>query len=407
MFLNDIFNNFRARKQNAQQTTNNIDVIRKSINEAMNDFNDYSLASSETIFAAILKLSNSVSSLPIYLTQGLERANKHPLDYLLSTAPNPNMTSVIFFQTMETLRNTFGNAYAMKKYDKYAQVSSLQILNPSLVEPVIESGTNELYYRITSNNGNYYVHNSEIIHLKYISTGVSGISPLDVLRGTVEYDRKIRSFSLDQMTNSIKASFVLKLTASLSKEKKKERKDMFDAFYKNNGGVIILDANEILEPIRNDMIDPKLFEIERITRERVALVFGLPLYKLNEGKELDSEYQSIRFLQDCLLPILRQYEQEFNRKLLLPQEIMNGIGFKFDTHELLRVDTKTRTEYYFRLIRSGVLMPNEARKREGLMPAANGDALLISKDLWSLGSEEEMPRTLKGGEDAENVTIGK
>ena len=58
---------------------------------------------------------------------------------------------------------------------------------------------------------------------------------------------------------------------------------------------------------------------ERITRSRVANVFNVPVTFLNdtEGQSYSSNEQlMIQFVQMTLTPIVRQYEQEMNRKLL-------------------------------------------------------------------------------------------
>lgn len=58
---------------------------------------------------------------------------------------------------------------------------------------------------------------------------------------------------------------------------------------------------------------------ERITRSRVANVFNAPVSFLNDldGGSLGSnEQQMIQFVNMNLLPTVRQYEHEFNRKLL-------------------------------------------------------------------------------------------
>ena len=42
----------------------------------------------------------------------------------MANAPNSNMTSFDFIRTLETYRNTYGNAYALKMYDRQMQVES-------------------------------------------------------------------------------------------------------------------------------------------------------------------------------------------------------------------------------------------------------------------------------------------
>jgi len=379
--------------EHRSKNTNNFDAWFKPYN-IFERRTGHTLANNEIIFAAITRLANAMASLPIKLYRGTEHQPGHFLDSLIGTAPNNNMTSFGFIQTMEVLRNTYGNAYVMKQYDNNMVVESLNIIDPTCVEPMLDEATNELWYRVNAPAGRYYVHNHEMIHVRHIATGYKGISPIDVLRNTVQYDNKIRKISIEQMENAIKASFALKVATNLSPDKRTALKKDFDDFYTKNGGVIIIESGQALDAIKSEFIDPKLFEAEKITRSRVALVFGLPPHKLGEEASGSNEEQTLGFIQDTLLPMVRQYEQEFDRKLLSTDEKNGrGYGFKFSLSGLLRADTKTRGEFYFRGIRSGFFKPNEVRAWEELPPAPGGDRLYMSRDLRPIDESG------KGGED--------
>jgi len=350
---------------------------------------EHIISNNEMIFAAITKLANAMSSLPLKLYKNLEHQSSHPLDYLVSVSPNNSMTAFTFVQTMEVLRNAHGNAYALKKYGRNMEIESLNILDPTRVEPVLDKKTSELYYRIDAPTGVYYVHNYEIIHVKHISTSVKGISPIDVLRESIAFDGDIRRINIEQMDNAIKASFELKLSANLSAEKRKEYKEQFEEFYSKNGGVIITESGQELKPLKSEFIDTKLFEAEKVTASRIALVFGLPPYKFGAESRASNEEQSIGFVQDYILPTARQWELELNRKLLSREEHKAGYVFKFNISGLLRADTKTRAEFYTKGIRSGFFTPNDVRTLEDLPPEPGGDVLHISRDLRPLNETTE------------------
>ena len=355
--------------------------------------NANALASNETIFAAVSRLSNSVGSMPIkLLDRNFKTIANHSTADMVMNEPNPNQTSLDFFRTMEVLRDTAGNAYALKDYDENYQVRALWILDPGKVEPVIDKNTRELWYEIQPDDGSrYYAHNLEVLHVKHIhGYGYKGISPIDVLKGTSEFDQKVREKSLDQIESAITASFLLKLAGSVGKEKKAEILENFTAFYKDNGGVLIQEMGVEIDPIEKQFIDTKLFEVEKITRARVANVYNLPLHLLGEvsGVQMGAvEQMDLGYVQGTLVPIVRQYEQELNRKLLNQIERQRGWYFKFNTNALLRGDMKTRGEFYFKGIRSGWFKPNEVRALEDLPPENGGDKLYMSKDLFPIGEE--------------------
>jgi HK97 family phage portal protein len=347
------------------------------------------LADNETIFAAVTRLSNSVAVLPVKLYKNFEPLYS-PLNDIVSSAPNRNMTSFGFMRLLETHRNTYGNGYALKMYDRFFNLESLLVLDPTRVDPVVEESTQELWYMVRGDKGTYYVHNMDMVHISHIQTyqnGYKGISPIDVLRGTINFDTAVRKFTLDQLDSSIKASFILKMATHIGKEKKAEILQNFAEFYRQNGGVIIQEAGVEIKDINRNFVDSKVFEVEKITRSRVATVYNMPVTMLGEtdGASFSSmEQMSLEFVTYTLLPIVRQYEQEFNRKLLTPQERRQGLYFKFSVGALLRGDMQTRGEFYFKMIRSGVFKPNEARAWEELPPENGGEKLYISGDLYPI-----------------------
>lgn len=356
----------------------------------------HTLATNETIFAAVTRLSNSMASLPLKLYRDFTPQNT-TLSDVLENAPNPNMTSFDFIRIMETLRNTKGNAYAMVEYDNRFQVKALNILDPDRVEPVIEADTGELWYQILGDKGIYYVHNLDMIHVKHIhGFGYKGINPLDVLKNTIDFDREVRKFTLDTLDSSIKSSFIFKYSSHLSPEKKKEILDNMRDFYKENGGVLIQEQGVEIDPINRNFIDSKVFEVEKITRSRVATVYNMPPHMLGETERMNynsMEQLALEFVQGTMIPIVRQYEQEFNRKLLTPQERLRGLYFKFNVNALLRGDMRTRGEFYFKGVRSGLFKPNEIRAWEELPPETGGDKLYMSRDLSPIDD-----RPAEGGE---------
>ncbi len=362
---------------------------------------NHTLATNETIFSAVSRLSNSLASLPLkLLDKNFNHITDHPVADLLANSPNPNMNSFEFLRTMETLRNTDGNAYALKDYDMRYQVKALWILDPSKVKEVIEATTKELWYEIQGDKGTYYVHNMDMIHVKHIhGYGYRGISPIDVLRNTIDFERKIKQFSLDLMDSAVKASFILQMASSVCEEKKKEIYKNFRDFYSENGGVLIQELGTTITPIKREFIDTKIFEAEKITRTRVATVYNMPAHMLGETEGVNyssMEQMSLEFVQGTLGVNVIQYEKEFNRKLLTAEERRKGLYWKFNLKALLRGDVKSQAEYYFKGVRSMWLTPNEIRALEDLPPMKDGDKLYKSKDIEPIDTPPQLPKGAKG-----------
>ncbi|MGF2820169.1 phage portal protein [Bacillus subtilis] len=373
------------------------------------NYGETTLADNETVFSAVSRLSNTMASLPIKAYKNYQPIESQASE-LLTYAPNHNMTSGEMIGLLETHRAVYGNAYAIKRYGMRYEVVGLDVLDPSRVQPVIEETSRELWYEIFGDNGNYFVHNMDMIHVKYTSVdGLKGISPLKVLRNALDFDRDVRTFSLEQMDGA-KISFILKVANQLDDDRKTAMLENFRNFYSNNGGILIQEPGVEIKDLKKEFIDTKAFEVEKVTRSRVAQAFNIPLYMLGEtqGSVSNMEQLYIDYVQGTLMPIATQYEKEFNRKLLTEKERKAGYYFKFSMNALLRGDMQTRGNFYQQGIRSGWFKPNEVRAWEDLPPEKGGDTLYLSKDLFPIdqvaqqkitSTDAPTPPTLKTNED--------
>ena len=64
---------------------------------------DYTMRNSELIFAAVSRIANSLSAMPISLYKG-DKKWQNEVSNLVSLSPNPSMTSCVFFRTLEACR---------------------------------------------------------------------------------------------------------------------------------------------------------------------------------------------------------------------------------------------------------------------------------------------------------------
>ncbi len=356
------------------------------------------LATNETIFSVISRLANTLSSLPIKLYQNYDVKMNQAADVVINS-PNPNMTSFECFNKIEVARNETGNGYAVIMRDIRMQPEMLIPIDSSYVTPFLNTDDGELWYQIIGNDGTYYLHNMNMFHVKHI-TGTSrwvGISPLKVLKNTLEYDKAVQEFSLSEMKK--KDSFVLKYGAQVDNEMRQNVIDDFKRFYQENGGILFQEPGVEINDLDRKYFASDTLASERITRSRVANVFNVPSSFLNdnEGQGFSSnEQMMIQFVQMTLTPIVRQYEQELNRKLLTPADRKAGFYFKFNLGGLLRGDTAARTQFYQAMIRSSVMEPDEVRQLEDLPPKGGKAAeLWISGDMYPL---EMDPRERKSSD---------
>ncbi|ANZ34666.1 phage portal protein [Staphylococcus carnosus] len=362
------------------------------------------LETNETIFAAITKLSNSMASIPIKLYKNYEVVT-NDISLLITDSPNGSISSFDFINQIETCRNEKGNAYVLIERDIYHQPNKLYLINPDVVEILIESTSKDIYYSIHAATDNkLIVHNTDMMHFKHIvgSNMVQGISPVDVLKNTTDFDNAIRNFNLKEMEKP--ESFVLKYGTNVSDDKRKSVVQNFKDFYEENGGVLFQEPGVEIDPLDKKYVSEDIVATENLTRERIANVFQIPSVFLNANNAMtfnSNEELDRYYLQHTLLPIIKQYEEEFNRKLLTKYRRTMGYYFKFNVKSFLRADSKTQAEVYFKAVRSGYYTVNDIRLWEDLPPVEGGDTPLISGDLYPIDTPPEQRHTLKGGDSNE------
>lgn len=369
------------------------------------NYTNATLADNETIFSAVTMLANAVASAPISVRQDYVKLSpkENNIARLCEYGFNSNMTTFKFIQSMEVLRNITGAAYAIKEYGLDGEVETIWLMKTENVTPIIEKDTKELYYRVRDDKGDIYIHNSHIIAVSHISTdGINPINPLNVLKNSLDYDREVKEFSINQMKNGMKVNYVIKVTGAFSNKKDADGKTAFDYYDEiiskfKKQGILYLDNGKSVEELKgNSLIDPKVFEVEEITIARVARVYTIPLGKMLSGKNsyASAEQADLEYLKDTILPIIRMYEQAFSRGLLSEFARNEGIQVKMSLNGFARADMKTRGDFYFKGIRSSWFCANEIRGLEDMGPILGGDVFYVSRDL--------VPINMAGKEGDEN-----
>ena len=198
------------------------------------------------------------------------------------------------------------------------------------------------------------------------------------------------------------------LTVPNSALGEEERAQLIDDFISNyeksNQKIVVLEGGLSATTFSQSPVDSQLLDVERITRNRVATVYNLPPHMLGDYTDTSfstNEQQMEEFLQLTIIPIVVQWEQELNRKLLTPQDYADGYRFRFDTEELVRADIQATANKHQMAIRGGWMRPNEVRERDHLPPDPHGDELMASRDLIPLAISVDKPELLLGSTAAQ------
>lgn len=190
----------------------------------------------------------------------------------------------------------------------------------------------------------------------------------DQFRSEIGFGTAIRDYASNMLGRGIPAGY-LKVTAPDLEQTEADllKKRWNDAHGGSERRIAVLNATTEFHPLQLDPQALQLAELLRLSAWEIALVYGIPPYKLGISMGSNNTYanvesQSIDYVQDSLLPWARRLEASFDA--VLPW----GTTLKLNLDGLRRADTKTRYDAYAVGLSNGFLTIDEVRERESLPP---------------------------------------
>lgn len=333
------------------------------------------------VWAAVRMLSETIGSLPFNLYRngpnGREVASDHPLQILLTGAPNRYMTAVEFWESVALNLVIGGNSYVIIQR-MGGKITSLLPVSSSQVETrLLDDGS---VVHIHTEGVHTKVYSAENMwHLKLFGNGIVGMSPLSYARQSVGIaiaaDNRVSAI----YANGAKPSGILTIDKTLTADQRTQIRAAFNGLESGNEDrLFVLEAGMAYTQTSMSPQDIQLLDSRRFQIEDIGRFFGVPSILLNQTfgqSSLGSNVYEIMqaFYKLNLRPYLEKIESSVIRWLVKDPRF----EAEFDFDALLRADKKTRMEANAQAIQSGQLVPNEARADEGRGPMPGGDKLLI------------------------------
>ena len=140
--------------------------------------------------------------------------------------------------------------------------------------------------------------------------------------------------------------------------------------------------------------DAQLIEQLKMTSETIASAFHVPAYMVGVGPApLNNNVEALnqQYYGQCLQKLMEDIEEVLDQGLGLGPQFGNAYGTEFDITDLLRMDTKTKTEAARQAIQSG-MSPNEIRNRYfDLGPTPGGETPYLQEQQWPIRHLAERP----------------
>jgi len=375
-------------------------------------------------------LSNSVAKLPNFvMDSGTRERIPHAILQLLNVRPNEAMTPFIRKKVLENSRNEGGNGYDWIVRDPRTLKPVELIPVPwRLVTPWRDSGGRIWYTVVHPVTGAPMVlPNEDICHYKSATRdGLTGISVLRRASEVISAGAAAQQFEKSYYerggqplgvlsTNSDLGGYAKDSTGGIlrdpdgsavtNREKLRREWEKVHAGPSAGHRIAILDNSLQYQPIAASNKDAQFVESKEVSVRDIARFFGVPLYKLQEGKQSyeSNEQNAIEYVVSTLSPIISQYEEEQTWKLLLPSERRAGLEIRINLMAELRGDTKSRGTWFTMMRNIGAFSVNDILALEDMPDVEGGDGRYASLNFVPLADWKRLSEQRnEGGKQRES-----
>ena len=383
--------------------------------------------------ACIEIISNSIAKLPAFVMDGSTRERiDHDCLQLLNVRPNEAMTPFIRKKVLETSRLEGGAGYDWIIRDpKTLRPAELIPIPWWLVTPWRDA-KGHIWYTVTHpvTGAPMVLPYTEICHYKNSTrTGLQGISTLQRASEVIatasaaqQYERAyyekggqpsgvlqtrtdLGGYAKDASGNYLKDA---NGTAVTLREQLRREWEKVHAGPSNSHRIAILDLGLEYKAMGASNRDAQFVESKEVAVKDIARFFGVPLYKLQEGKQAygSNEQNAIEYVVGTLHPIVSQYEEELTWKLLSPGDVHKGLEIRINMMAELKGDTSSRANWYRTMTEVSAFSPDDILALEDLPPVPGGQHRKASLnyvplDLWAELSVERNKK--QGGSNESNT----
>lgn len=344
-----------------------------------------------TVWACISLLANVIASLPLFVYErvgGQRRMADSALIYqVLHDSPNSRMTPMEFWVAMLLNLLLRGNAYARIERTTTGEVVALWPMASDQVETfVLDDGS--LLYKYRIGNDIAVLDERNVLHLKGLGNGTTGLDRLDHMRCTTSEAANAQAAASKLFANGGKPEGVLMIDRVLKPDQREAvRKNFADMAEGQTSRLVVLEADMKYQAVNLTPADQQLLETRRFTVEEICRWFGVPPVLVGHSNVTTwgSGVAEIidGFHKLVIGPAVVSLQQAIWKRVLTPaQRARYTVEFSLDA--LLRASLKDRMEIYAKAVQNGLKTRNECRALENDPPVKGGDELTAQINLAPL-----------------------
>ena len=317
--------------------------------------------------------------------------------------PNHYQTIHKFIESWILSKLLNGNTYVLLLRDARRVVTSMHVLDPQRVKPLVtESG--DVYYQIQRDDLSGQQRESvilparEIIHDTYITPfhPLIGVSPIFACALSIAGGLSMLTNSKNFFANGANPSGMLSAPGAISDETAAR---LLTTMANKNAGETLVGGDGLkYEPFTMTAVDAQLIEQLRMSAEQVCSAFGVPPYLVDIGPPppyANFEPLLLKYHSQCIQSLTTNLETSLDVGLGLIEKVDGRqLGTEFDIDDLIWMDTATRVESAQKSIGGGGMSMNEARKKyHGIGPTPGGETPYLQEQNWPVSqlASRELP----------------
>lgn len=347
------------------------------------------------VYACVTLISNDIGKLRQRLMQlgenGIWKETSSPAFSPVLKKPNNYQNHVQFKQWWQTSKLINGNAYGLKQRDQRGVVTSIYLLDPCRVLPLVASD-GSIYYQLSNDNLNRVgdgvtVPASEIIHdrMNCLFHPLVGVSPLFACALAACQSLKMQNDSSTFFENGARPGGILSAPGAISDETAARLKAHWDANYtgQNAGKVAVVGDDLKFQQMKMSATDSQLIEQFKLTAEMICTAFHVPPSKVGvvtSATGTTAEQENQKYYSDCIQVLAEEYEACMDDGLSLPERY----GVELDIEGLLRMDMGKLVETLSAAVKGGIMTPNAAMLKLNQPPVEGGDTVYLQQQNYSL-----------------------
>lgn len=326
--------------------------------------------------AGVRLIAEDIASLPLPVIErltsgGRRKAEDHPTYRVLHDVANPDMTAMVWRETMFGHLIARGNCYSEKVFNGQGQVVELWPLRPDRMDPFRDERTGRRRYRYQLPSGEWIeIPAARVFHVPGFGfDGLVGYSRITAARRSLENAIAIEEYGLHTFANGAAPGVTIKHPGQLTAVAKKNIRESWEKQHEglsNTQRTAILDEGMTLEQVGFTPEDAQFLDSRRHSVEEIARWLRLSPHKLSDLSRAtfsNIEESNIDHVVGTLSPNMIRFEAQANKDLLSPPFFA-----KHTVTALLRGNAKDRAEYFATMRGNGLMTDEEIRDLEDLNP---------------------------------------